>query len=82
MEPICLPKEISDKLRRPSKLNREEKTASNSLKNERKLFHKQSFLPIWNTLPKNVRNAESVNDFKAGVDKQVFNLRDNLYGIN
>ena len=69
VEPRCLPKEISDKLRRPSTLYRE-KTASNSLK-IRENFFINRVLPIWNTLPKNVRNAESVNEFKAGVDKQV-----------
>ena len=69
MQPRCLPKEISDKLRRPSNLYRE-KTASNSLK-VRENFFINRVLPIWNTLPKEVRDAKSVNDFKAGVDWQV-----------
>ena len=69
VEPRCLPKEISAKLRRPSNLYRE-KAASNSLK-MRENFFINRVLPIWNTLPKDVRIVKSVNDFKAGVDGQV-----------
>ena len=43
-------------------------------------INRVSFTNLEHTLHMNVRNAESVNDFKAGVDKQVY-LRDNLNEI-
>ena len=68
-----LPKEISDKRSwedHQQTFIEKKKRASNSSK-MRENFFINRVLPIWNTLPKDVRNAESVNEFKAGVDKQV-----------
>ena len=69
VEPRCLPREISSKLRRPSNFYKE-KTAPGSLKSRENFFINR-VLPNWNKLPKNVRDANSVNEFKAGVDKQI-----------
>ena len=64
-----MPREIGSKLRRPSNFYKE-KTAPSSLKSRENFFINR-VLPNWNKLPKNVRDANSVNEFKAGVDKQI-----------